>query len=178
MKTFVEIGSCDFNTLNYLGDLNWRGVIIEPIKKYLDNLPQKPNIHYLNYAIDYTKGQRIMFMAEDDVVEQDRDYAGMSSFYQYNDALSKEILVNTIPILDVIKMCDITEIDFLKIDTELYDYEILKMFPFDLISPKIIKVETREGLTKLDTKTAIRNLLISKGYHIETDTDDTFAIKI
>jgi len=178
MKTFVEIGSCDFNTLNYLGDLNWRGVIIEPIKKYLDNLPQKPNIHYLNYAIDYTKGQRIMFMAEDDVVEQDRDYAGMSSFYQYNKALSKKILVNTIPILDVIKMCDITEIDFLKIDTELYDYEILKMFPFDLISPKIIKVETRQGLTKLDTKTAIRNLLISKGYHIETDTDDTFAIKI
>lgn len=178
MKTFIEIGSCDFNTLNYLGDLNWRGVIIEPIKKYLDNLPQKPNIHYLNYAIDYTKGQRIMFMAEDGVVEQDRDYAGMSSFYQYNKALSKKILVNTIPILDVIKMCDITEIDFLKIDTELYDYEILKMFPFDLVSPKIIKVETRDGLTRLDTKIEIHNLLISKGYHIETDTDDTFAIKI
>ena len=178
MKTFIEIGSCDFNTLNYLGDLNWRGVIIEPIKKYLDNLPQKPNIHYLNYAIDYTKGQRIMFMAEDYIVEQDRDYAGMSSFYQYNPALSKKILVNTIPILDVIKMCDITEIDFLKIDTELHDYEILKMFPFDLVSPKIIKVETRDGLTWLDTKIEIHNLLISKGYHIETDTDDTFAIKI
>ena len=178
MKTFIEIGSCDFNTLNYLGDLNWKGVIIEPIKKYLDNIPQKPNIHYLNYAIDWSRGQRVMFMAEDYIVEQDHDYAGMSSFYQYNKALSKEILVNTIPILDVIKMCDITEIDFLKIDTELHDYEILKMFPFDLVSPKIIKVETRDGLTRLDTKIEIHNLLISKGYHIETDTGDTFAIKI
>lgn len=178
MKTFIEIGSCDFNTLNYLGDLNWKGVIIEPIKKYLDNLPQKPNIHYLNYAIDYTKGQRIMFVAEDEIVNEDRDFAGMSSFYQYNDSLTKEVLVNTISILDVIKMCDITDIDFLKIDTELHDYEILKMFPFDLISPKIIKVETRDGLTHLNTKIGIHNLLISNGYHIETDTDDTFAIKI
>jgi hypothetical protein len=75
-------------------------------------------------------------------------------------------------------MCDITEIDFLKIDTELHDYEILKMFPFDLVSPKIIKVETRDGLTRLDTKIEIHNILISKGYHIETDTGDTFAIKI
>jgi FkbM family methyltransferase len=173
MKTFIEIGSCDFNTLNYLGDLNWKGVIIEPIKKYLDNIPQKPNIHYLNYAIDWSRGQRVMFIAPDDIVEQDRDYAGMSSFYQYNNTLSKEILVNTIPILDVIKMCDITEIDFLKIDTELWDYEILKMFPFDRVSPRFIKVETRHQL-----KDEVSDFLKSKGYHIETDTGDLFAIKI
>lgn len=173
MKTFIEIGSCDFNTLNYLADYGWRGVIIEPIKKYLDNIPQKPNVHYLNYAIDWSRGQRVMFIAPDDIVEQDHDYAGMSSFYQGNEVLTQKVLVNTIPISDVIELCNITEIEFLKIDTELWDYEILKMFPFDRVSPRFIKVETRHQL-----KNEVSDFLKSKGYHIETDTGDLFAIKI
>jgi hypothetical protein len=40
MKTFLEIGTCDFDTLNFLSDAGWRGVMVEPVKKYLNNVPQ------------------------------------------------------------------------------------------------------------------------------------------
>ena len=76
MKTFLEVGTCDFNTLNYLSDLGWRGVMVEPVKKYLNNIEQKPNIHYLNYAVDWECGQRLMYLANDAIVEQDRDFSG------------------------------------------------------------------------------------------------------
>ena len=37
-KIFVEIGVCDFDTLEPLIDNGWKGYFVEPVKEYADKL--------------------------------------------------------------------------------------------------------------------------------------------
>ena len=170
MKTFLEVGTCDFRTLNHLSDSGWRGVIVEPVKKYLNNIEQKPNIQYLNYAVDVENGTRIINMAPEELVEQDRDFSGMSSFVNRNYRLSEKLLVNTITFDRLIEFCDITELDILKIDTEGYDLILLQSFPFDKIKPKFIQAECEH----IDTDSMVE-LLESNGYYVQPTFRDVFA---
>lgn len=48
---FVEIGTCFFDTLIEKADDTSLGISIEPIKEYLDKLPNKKNVKKLNFAI-------------------------------------------------------------------------------------------------------------------------------
>jgi FkbM family methyltransferase len=174
MKTFVEIGSCYFDTLVHLSDHGWRGVILEPVKKYFDKLEVKPNIHYVNAALDHTDGTRTMYMASDAVVKVDRDYAGMSTLVNKSSrVLTTEVEVQTICFKTLFGMTEVTEIDYLKIDTEGYDGEILKMFPWDSITPKFIKYESKH----IDNDEIVE-MLQGYGYQCEVDRENTYAIKL
>ena len=90
MKTFVEIGSCDFGTLNHLYYDGWRGVIVEPVKRYLDRLEQHPSIDYVNAAIDTKNGHRDLWICPDEYHEISNDYKGMSSFYRDSMQITSE----------------------------------------------------------------------------------------
>ena len=48
---FIEIGTADFNTIIEECDSASHGMSIEPITKYLNNLPDKPNVKKINCAI-------------------------------------------------------------------------------------------------------------------------------
>jgi len=174
MKTFVEIGSCDFDTLSHLSHHGWKGVIVEPIKKYFDNIPTERNIHYVNAAVSLTNGTATMWTAPDELTQQDPDFKGMSSLWEgSNDNLTIPVEVQTISFHTLFGMTGVTTIDYLKIDTEGYDYEILKMFPWDTIKPSFIKFESEH----IDVDMAVE-LLQSHGYHCEVDVRNTYAIKL
>ena len=177
MKTFIEIGSCDFNTLNGLSDKGWRGVIVEPVKEYFDNLEKKPNINYLNCAVDVESGTATMYRWNKDIVESDSDYRGMTTMNLKNTSflhLTSEITVPTITYNDLIKNNQIDRVDLLKIDTEGHDLKILKTVEFDgSIRPKIIKIE--HAHCNLQEMIAF---LESKNYHIELETYDIYAIDL
>lgn len=180
MKTFVEIGSCDFDTLASLSHYGWRGVILEPIKKYFNNLQIEENVYYVNAAIDWEDGIRTMWTATDDLVQRDKDFAGMSSFYEGDfklptgeTVLTTPIEVQTISFKTLFGMTEIDHIDYLKIDAEGYDLEILKMFPWDVMKPSFIKFESKH----IDTDVAVE-LLEYNGYKCEVDIQNTYAIKL
>jgi|SRR6056300_577012 FkbM family methyltransferase len=180
MKTFLEIGSCDFDTLSYLSKYGWSGVIVEPIKKYFNNLTIEENIHYVNAAVDWEDGTTTMWTADDSLVSIDRDYAGMSSICNKDYklptgeyVLTNPIEVQTISFKTLIGMTQLKHIDYLKIDTEGYDLEILKMFPWDEMKPSFIKFESKH----IDIDTAV-DLLTYHGYHCEVDVENTYAIKL
>lgn len=48
---FIEIGSCDFDTLLQKCRDDERGITIEPIRKYLDNLPNRENVKKVCAAV-------------------------------------------------------------------------------------------------------------------------------
>ena len=48
---FIEIGTSDFDTQIELSDENTVGLTIEPLKFYLDKLPNKSNVKKLQVAI-------------------------------------------------------------------------------------------------------------------------------
>lgn len=127
MKNYIEIGSCYFNTLTHLTEsLGWHGTIVEPIKKFINKLPQLDNVHYLNYAIDTERGTKDMYVFHDAVAEADRDLHGMSSLYHYHGDKQFRLQVNTITYKDLLYLTGYKELELLKIDTEGHDLVILK----------------------------------------------------
>ena len=50
---FIEVGTSDFDTLIQDATDNCIGLCIEPIKFYLDRLPNKPNVKKINSAISF-----------------------------------------------------------------------------------------------------------------------------
>ena len=181
MKYFIEIGSCDFNTLNHFADHEWEGCIIDPMSEYLDNLERKNGVNYVNAGIDKVDGEREIYFAPKSVTDKDRDFAGMSTFFTAEERgyggnhLTESKVVKTISFKTLIKKYNIKKIDFLKIDTEGHDFEILKMFPWKLteLNPTLIKVE-HKYIDNLEMK----EFLNTKGYHVFIETDDIYAIKL
>lgn len=178
MKTFLEIGTCDFDTLNYLADRGWQGVQVEPIKKYQDNIERKEHVFYENSAIYYKDTDSLeMNIAPDDVVAEDHDYAGMSSImFDNNQKLSETITVNGITFETLFKKYNIQTVDLLKIDVEGYDWHVLSLFPYHITKPKYIQAECKHWGG--NDKPYMKALLVGHGYHVTLDHDNLYAILI
>ena len=61
-KVFVEIGVCDFDTLEPLLKNGWNGYFVEPIKKYADKLS---HLNVTNCAISNKNGSMEMYLSKD-----------------------------------------------------------------------------------------------------------------
>ena len=183
MKTFVEIGSCDFDTLNYLGDEGWRGVIVEPIKERLDNLAKLANVTYLNVACAKEFGKATIWKFKDEEIAKDYDLAGMTSFRpevfnskKVNETMSKmeKREVITMTYTNILDVAGIDRVDFLKIDTEGYDWIILQTVDFEgPRRPKFIKLEHAH----IDDILAAE-FLEDRGYYVDVQEKDIFALDL
>jgi FkbM family methyltransferase len=147
---------------------NWQGVLLEPQKfvfeKYLKPLYLKTgNIVVLNAALDQKDGQKPIYKV---AVSESRWATGLSSFNRSvleaavesgyiekeaikegaplpsdkKDYISVE-MVECISTETLIKRFNLTKIDWLQIDTEGFDFEIIKMFNIGMTKPEIIVYE-------------------------------------
>ena len=67
-------------------------------------------------------------------------------------------------------------LDYIQIDTEGFDYEVLKMINFNVFRPKMIKLET-VNLSNADFM-QVKLLLKSNGYFIFHEFGDTVGINL
>jgi len=68
---FIEIGTADFNTIIQECDDTKKGLSIEPIKQYLDNLPDRENVKKINAAIMYSDSPTIdVFYVKEEIIAQ------------------------------------------------------------------------------------------------------------
>tara|TARA_B100000287_G_scaffold121210_1_gene112959 strand:- start:278 stop:820 length:543 start_codon:yes stop_codon:yes gene_type:complete len=177
-KYFIEVGSCDFDTLNHLADYGWKGIIIEPVKKFLDNIPRKEGIEYVNVAIDLQDGKRKIHVWPDNITSQPqyRDYRGMSGFNNLpeNIDICYELEVDCLCINSLLKKYPVPRIDLLKIDTEGHDFKVLHQFPLSgPLRPKLIKVETQHHNIEV-----FNNYFKDKSYQIFYEKNDIYAIDL
>jgi hypothetical protein len=67
---FIEIGTSDFRTLIQTCKDNETGLSIEPIKMYLDNLPDKPNVTKVNCAISNVNSTiEVFYVKPEDIIK-------------------------------------------------------------------------------------------------------------
>jgi FkbM family methyltransferase len=175
-KTFLEIGSGDFDTLEYLSDIGWKGIVVEPIPKYFQNLRKRDNVYYLNAAVDWVKGEREMYVASEETVKDTNYTRGMSSFYARDHRLTEKVMVKTVTLEDLFRITNVQSIDFLKVDTEGFDAEIVRMFPFNKFKPLHLKIE-KEHLSYEDLQSTL-TLLSENGYHCEYTERDIFGFLV
>jgi FkbM family methyltransferase len=188
---FVEIGTCHFETLIESADDNTVGLSIEPLKYYLDLLPNKNNVKKLNCAVSRNNQHEqleIYYIPASVIEEQNLHHwlRGCNSVGDYHP-LHKQLnvthlvireSVTCVPIGYLFDQHNITELDYLKIDTEGSDCDILSHF-FEYLKdknvgsyPKCIKFESNENALPEKLK-MVKSLFVGLGYRITREDYDT-----
>ena len=175
---FVEIGASDgitlSNTFLLEKSYGWKGICVEPIPEMYEKCKQNRSCICSNLAVYNTSGQKVSF----DIAENSLLSGIQSHIDCYKDTVEKNkttIQVNTISLLDLLIQNNApSRIDYLSLDTEGTEYEILKPFDFNQYTFGLIVVEHNFIEPR---RTDIRNLLLSNGYSYigENRWDDMYA---
>jgi autotransporter strand-loop-strand O-heptosyltransferase len=140
---FIEIGTSDFDTLIESSNNNEWGISVEPIKFYLDKLPNKKNVFKEQSAIALENGDiDIYYIDEEDIQKHNlpwwvRGSNSVSSPHKFTikelgEDLYYQIVrkekVKTITWSTLFEKYNVKSVDYLKIDTEGFDHIIFKDF--------------------------------------------------
>lgn len=191
--TVVQIGANDGISNDpiypFIKDRSWSGVLVEPIpsafKKLSQTYGQIPNVKLENCAIAHQDGQMTMYrVKEDNTLPK---YVQQLASFDSNVILKqKRIVPNIAQFIETINVPaktiksllishNIEQINFLQIDTEGFDYEIIKMTFESDVMPDIINFESCHLSPK--DKNECGSLLATKGYAYLTINRDTIAVK-
>jgi FkbM family methyltransferase len=183
---FIEIGTSDFDTEIQKCNLNTYGISVEPLKIYLDKLPDKPNVIKVNKAISNIRGEGYMsYLKPDDIPEKMKWLKGCNSLNENHPChdLTKvnKVKVDIITFGDLCSENNVNNIRYLKIDTEGHDINIVKSmieycdknketFPDRIMFESIAYIQEEGERTKDDLDNIITELekrdykLIKKGW--------------
>jgi FkbM family methyltransferase len=163
---FVEFGAADginlSNTYLLETEFSWSGILAEPAKAWKKKLMKnRPNAHIESNCL-WKDSNSVLTFNETEVTELSTvDFFSDLDKHKENRRSGRKYEVKTISLNDLLKKHKAPKyIDYLSIDTEGSEYEILKAFNFDKYIIGIITVEhnnTRE-------REKIFKLLTSKGY--------------
>jgi hypothetical protein len=188
---FIEIGTSNFDTLIESANDTTVGISIEPIGYYLDQLPNKSGVKKLNLAVSRNNksGQMGVYYVPERVIHARglpdwlRGCNSVGDYHPKHTELAVRDLVQIdfveiIPIGQIFDLYDVTELDYLKIDTEGSDADIL-LHLFEYLKtkkrsyyPKKILFETN-GLTDTDQVEYVKAEFISLGYRVTKSSLDT-----
>ena len=157
--SFIQIGANDGKSFDFLYDFlvyrKPKGVVIEPIKEYYDELCLNYNnfekIIKINKAVHETLKKVIVYKVRKDsfvkypewvkgIASFDKTHLTKFDFIENDDILSET--VDADHFMNIINDCFFDrKVDYVQIDTEGYDYHILKMIDFKKLDISIIKLE-------------------------------------
>mgnify|MGYP002858834848 CR=1 FL=1 len=177
---FVEFGATDgvllSNTYLLEKEFGWRGICAEPNPKFFDRLKEHRKCTVSDACIGGQTGREVEFVFAD-------AYGGIADYKDSDHHAEKRAAyiaagqtanLKTIALHDFLKQHNAPrEIDYLSIDTEGSELEILSTFPFGEWNIKLITVE--HNFTP--QRQMIRELLLAQGYRCtEREWDDWYAL--
>lgn len=200
---FIQIGANDGNwndpIYKFIRRDNWTGILIEPqiviYQRLINNYKNIKNLLFENAAVDAVEGERNLFKIS---FSNSQWASGISSFIKndiqklidagYVERMAKAEGINppedqkewiisekvkVISLKNLISKHMVKKIDLIMIDTEGYDFEVIKTIPFELIKPTVIIYEH----THFDetTKNECSEYLIKTGYRLTDTESDTIA---
>jgi FkbM family methyltransferase len=172
---FIEIGTSDFDTLIEESTNLTKGISIEPIKYYIDRLPNKRNVEKVQAAMSDEEGKIDIYYIEDNNIDAYnlpwwvRGSNSVNNPHPFTvKEIGKELYDKLVTIQEVptitwstlIDKYNVKSIDYLKVDTEGYDHVILNEYLNEceknpgLLANKIKfechnEVSNKEEITKL-----------------------------
>jgi FkbM family methyltransferase len=193
MKTFLEIGACDFDNLDPLLDAGWRGIFVEPVPLYAESLRQKvskyPNAIVEQVAITSRDGVITMDTMNDISlsgvnkwkrgISHISQVAGTSKYNYTSGSItlnastslgSKKLMVDCMKLDNLIDKHNVQSIDLLQLDVEGHEIVVLTSYSWK-IKPTMMKIEH-----KYVNDNDLVALLESKGYHCFYEANDIYAI--
>lgn len=179
----LQIGAFDGHVSDPLEGIlskeNVSAVLVEPqttpyellLEHYLSN----PKIRIINAAVGESDGEVILYVPSSEASPKASLIAQHHKRFGVKDQEIREVTVQSLSVISLIKECQAEQIDILQLDTEGMDYQIINWFFEAGIEPCIINFESLH-LNKIDRQGS-RRLLREKGYWWIDTNQDTFAIK-
>ncbi len=198
---FIQVGSNDGITKDPLHEFivsqTWEGILVEPVSYLFEKLKANyasgaGRLHFENSAIAAKNGKMNFYhLKESKNPDIPWFYNQIGSFKEdivlkhrdlipgFDDLFIKEP-VSTIKFCDLVNKYDFQDIDLIQMDTEGYDFEIIKLIPLSELGVEIIMYEHKH-LSISDYKKSI-SLLNEHGFFVgalavDTLIKDTIAIK-
>ncbi len=185
---FVDIGAnhpikCN-NT--YLFELNnWTGLAIEPQDHLRILWPDMRKTTCLNYVIG-PENKQVAFIEGQD---NEDGLSGIKDFNKVSEDRQKETTKEQKRLDQILKDNNIEKIDYLSIDVEGYEMNVLESIDFNTVNIKVIGIENDLGFNKIPIigkklgselgNNNIRKFLKSKGYtHKARIICDDFFVKM
>ena len=177
---FVEFGATDgvllSNTLLLEREFGWTGLLAEPNPDFFRDLQRNRQCKTTDTCIGARSGDRVTFILADEYGGI-ADYAALDHNHKHRTAFhasGKVMQVTTTALDDFLRQNGAPrDIDYLSIDTEGNEYDILKSFPFQDWRIRLLTVE--HNFT--ETRESIHHLLKANGYaRTEQQWDDWYEL--
>jgi FkbM family methyltransferase len=139
---FVDVGANDYrwasNTYYLETELGWSGIAVEPQAKFAaDYQRHRPRTQFVPlFVSDQSDVELDLFVPSDDLLASaSRAYASEGS-----DTL-EVVATRTSTLDDILDAHQVTRIDFLSIDVEMHEPEVLAGFSIDRFRPTLVCIE-------------------------------------
>jgi FkbM family methyltransferase len=181
--TYIDIGTCDFDTnlVNLKSDETI--LLVEPLFCYLKNLPNLPNAIKCPFAIADYNGYDYIYNISEQVINSFQLPSwvrGCNSFSKPHPTLLKQfpyiqqekIWVPVITLEKLFEIYQVTEVVNIKIDTEGYDHIILKQLLHLVNKVKVNTIEF-EYINSFGNTDILDKLIIEFNFpHITVNGDN------
>jgi len=140
----------------------WKGICCEPIpERFKQLVTNRSNSLCCNGAVYHSSGLSVAF----DIANNYDLLSGISEYIDGKDVVDVNKTTINVPTITLLDLLDNTNsplfIDYISIDTEGTELEILKPFNFEKYTFGLMDIEHNFVEPR---RTEIRNLLVSKGY--------------
>jgi FkbM family methyltransferase len=182
---YVDVGAHDGislnNTLYFEKNNNWSGINIEPIKEVFDKLViNRPNNINLNCAVCNNDGETdfLCNRGYTEMLSGIKDNFDIRHLQRLeienkdNGSITEVIKVETKKLETILDENDISHINYLSIDVEGAEFEVIKSINFDKVFIDVIGFENNYP----DVSVPIVEYLHNKGFIIIHTTIDIFMI--
>lgn len=190
---FIQVGANDGISFDFLYSFvvkrKSKGVVIEPVSDYFKELQSNykdfPEIIKINKAVHPFEKEIVINKIAPIAINKYPDWVkGIASIdvkhhlktgIDSRDIVQERVEAGTL--MDILETnFDASFLDYFQIDTEGFDFEVVKMIDFGAIKPKMIKYES-VNLSKEDQYKLIV-LLKKNGYYLFQEFGDTVGVNL
>lgn len=170
--SYMDIGANDPKMLSntYLMYKNGgRGILVEPNTRMCKKLKKvRSGDKVLNYGVAEKRGKLTYYIMDKEVLNTFSEEE-VERCAKFGNRVVRKKEIDVITINDIMEKCG--KVDFLSIDVEGKELEILRTLDFTRFAPLAICVETQEFFgTKREDFSETDKLLVQKGYMVYADT--------
>jgi FkbM family methyltransferase len=166
---YVDVGAAGpvhHSVTKLFYDRGWRGINVEPlVEKHAELAAERPRDVNLNCAIAATRGRLPLTVVEGTESLSTLD-AGVAEVHRGAGHRTRTVAIDVLPLDDVLAEHASEPIDFLKVDVEGHEREVLASVDLDRWRPSVVVVEATFPCTDVPTHECWEPLLLGAGYRL------------
>lgn len=160
---FADVGANhyrrDSNTYFLETQLGWSGVAVEPQVKFAaDYAAHRPRTRFIPlFVSDRSNEKTVLYVPSNDRIAS----TNLEFIAEEGGSDAMPVEVNTTTLDDVLTRAGLTKLDFLSIDVELHEPEVLRGFSLERWKPRLVCIESH-----FEVRQVIVDHFITRGYTI------------